>query len=78
MESKTTDELVQIAAAGGGFDLNAESRPTAELIQIAAAAAHGGGGVSLRGVGGRETSELVQIAAAGKGRVTFTQAGPMA
>lgn len=69
--SRTTLELVQIAAAGGGFKLDASSRPTIELVQIAAAAGNKGARVSFVGLGTRPTSELVQIAAAGKGCVSF-------
>jgi hypothetical protein len=68
---RTTPELVQIAAAGGGFRLDAGLRPTPELVQIAAAAASGGGYVTFAGMNLRPTPELVQIAAAGKGHAMF-------
>lgn len=66
---KTTPELVQIAAAGGGFLLDAALRPTPELVQIAAAASRTGARVTFAGLKLRTTPELVQIAAAGKGCV---------
>jgi hypothetical protein len=68
---RSTPELVEIAAAGGGFRLDAPHRPTPELIQIAAATASGGGYVTFAGLNLRSTPELVQIAAAGKGHVSF-------
>ena len=37
LENRTTEELIRIAAAGGGFRLSAGTRATEELIRIAAA-----------------------------------------
>jgi hypothetical protein len=68
-ELKPTHELIQIAAAGGGFRLDAALRPTHELIQIAAAAKSGGAQVTFAGLKLRPTHELIQISAAGKGVV---------
>ncbi|OHB39322.1 MAG: hypothetical protein A2Y09_03560 [Planctomycetes bacterium GWA2_39_15] len=68
-ELKTTMELVQIAAAGGGFRLDAAMRTTPELVQIAAAASRTGARVTFAGLKFRTTPELVQISAAGKGCV---------
>jgi len=70
-EARRTDELIQIASAGGGFELTAAPRTTAELIQIASAAAASGAQLIFRGLGARPTAELIQIASAGKGRVVF-------
>jgi hypothetical protein len=70
-ELKPTHELVQIAAAGGGFTLKAGLKPTHELVQIAAAARGSGARVTFTGLSLRPTHELVQIAAAGKGVVTL-------
>ena len=70
-ELKPTHELVQIAAAGGGFRLDANLRPTLELIQIAAAARNSGAHVTFAGLTLRPTHELIQIAAAGKGIVVL-------
>ena len=70
-ESKTVAELVQIAAAGGGFRMKAGSRDTQELVRIAAAAASGSAQVCFTGLGARSLQELVQIGAAGNGKVVF-------
>lgn len=69
--ARKTSELIRIAAAGGGFSLDAKLRTTSELTQIASAAARGGGTIHLNGMEIRKTSELEQIASAGKGRVVF-------
>lgn len=68
---KTTSELVQIAAAGGGLRLKASAKTTSELVQIAAAASNKQAMISLTNANSKTTSELVQIAAAGKGCVVF-------
>lgn len=71
LSKRPMEELVQIAAAGGGIELNMSRRPTAELVQIASAAAHGGSPIRFRGIAARPTNELVEIAAAGNGQVIF-------
>lgn len=68
-ELKPTHELIQIAAAGGGFRLDAGLRPTHELIQIAAVAKNSGARITFGGLSLRPTHELIQISAAGKGVV---------
>lgn len=68
---RPTNELVQIAAAGGGLRLSLRSRPTHEIVQIAAATSNKGAALYLTDAGSRPTNELVQIAAAGKGSVVF-------
>jgi DNA replication protein len=68
---KTTDELIKIAAAGGGFVLEAGKRTTDELASIAAAARRSGAAVIFRNVAIRKTDALVKIAGAGKGHVIF-------
>ena len=72
-ESRSTSELLQIAATGGGFRLNASARPINELIQIAPAAGNKGGRIYPSGMSNRPTAELIQIAAAGKGVVVFEE-----
>ncbi|WP_279142618.1 hypothetical protein [Photobacterium phosphoreum] len=72
-ENRTTRELVQIAAAGGGFELNGEIKTTRELVQIAAAGANSGANLIFIGLSKLSTRELVQIAAAGKGCVTLSE-----
>lgn len=68
---KPTRELVQIAAAGGGFVLDGSLKPTRELVQIAAAGSTTGARLTFTGLGLKPTRELVQIAAAGRGCVIF-------
>lgn len=70
-ELKPTHELIQMAAAGGGFRLDAALRPTQDLIQLASAAAGSGAKIVLAGLNLRPTHELIQISAAGKGAVFF-------
>ena len=68
-ELRPTLDLIQIAAAGGGFRLDEKLRPTVDLIQIAAAVAIKGATVTFAGLNLRPTLELIKIAAAGKGYV---------
>jgi hypothetical protein len=67
----TTNDLIRIAAAGGGFTLDAGSRLTDDLIQIAAAASRNGARIIFYNLGARTTDDIVRIAAAGKGAVSF-------
>lgn len=66
-----TQDIVRIAAAGGGFTLEASMRPTNDLVQIAAAAASSGARLTLKGLTMRPHADLIRIAAAGKGTVQF-------
>jgi DNA replication protein len=63
--------LVRIAAAGGGFRLEASLRTTNDLVRVAAAAGNSGASIAFAGMVMRPIDDLVRIAAAGKGRVTF-------
>jgi len=69
--SKTTTQVVQIIAAGGGVILNAREKTTKNLAQIASTAAESGATVILRNADGKTTSQLVEIATARRGRVIF-------
>jgi DNA replication protein len=69
-----TNEIVRLAAAGGGFEIDASLRPTNDLIRIAAAAGGKGARVVFRGLTPRPVDELIRIAAAGQGCVSFTEA----
>jgi DNA replication protein len=73
-ELKPINELVQIAAAGGGFRIKVNVKPTTDLVQIAAAASKTGAHIIFIGLKTRPQDELVQIAAAGKGCVFFDEA----
>lgn len=70
-ELKSTDELVRIAAAGGGFVLAASLKSTDDLVRIAAAASHKGARVTFTGLKLKSTDELVRIGAAGQGCVVL-------
>jgi hypothetical protein len=69
--AKMTDDLVKIASAGGGFELNANGRKIEDLIKIAGAARSGNCVVIMTGVGRMPTSDLLAIAKAGPGHVRF-------
>lgn len=69
--ARQTNDLVRIAAAGGGFRINLAARQTDDLVRIAAAAGQSGAKIVLLGMVARPTDDLVRIAAAGKGNVQF-------
>lgn len=70
-ELRSTNDLVRIAAAGGGFILDASLRSTDDLVRIAAAASMHGARVTFSGLKLRSTDDLVRISAAGKGAVVL-------
>lgn len=70
-EARRTDELIRIAAAGGGFRLGAGPRTTEDLIRIAAAASSKGARLIFTGMSPRTTEDLIRIGAAGNGSVMF-------
>ena len=70
-EMKSTEDLIRIAAAGGGFELKAGLRQTNDLIRIAAAASNHKSRIVFKGCGLKPLDDLIRIAAAGKGAVTF-------
>lgn len=65
------EDLIRIAAVGGGFRLDAMGRETGELVRIAAAAVRGHAQVTFAGMESRPVNDLIQIGAAGKGHVVF-------
>ena len=67
----TTDDLIRIANAGGGFRLGAAHRYLDELVEIAAAAKTGGATVIFSGMARHYTDDLIRIATAGQGSVIF-------
>jgi len=71
LADRTTEDLVRIAEAGGGFRLDAAARSTEDLATIAAAASSWGVRMVFVGMTGRSTDDLVRIAAAGEGTVEF-------
>ena len=68
---KSTDQLVRIAAAGGGMQINAKGKSTDQLTRIAAAASNSGAQIAIISSSSKSTDQLVRIAAAGKGCVVF-------
>lgn len=68
-EHRSTDDLIRIAAAGGGFTLAATHRSTDDLIRIAAAAGSKGSRITFTGLTHRSTDDLIRIGAASKGCV---------
>ena len=71
LSNRTTDELVRIAHAGGGFRLDTSGRQTEELVRIVAAATTNNTTVIFAGMGLRSTDDLITIGNAGKGCVIF-------
>ena len=71
LQTKTTSELIKIAAAGAGFNLNTSHKTTSELIKIATAASTSGAQLTFSGLKNKTTSELIKIGAAGKGCVVI-------
>lgn len=67
----TTEDLIRIANAGGGFRLNVSGRKTEDLIHIANAASNKGATVIFTGLSEHTTDELIRIGNAGKGSVIF-------
>jgi DNA replication protein len=70
-ETKTPEDLIRIAAAGGGFRFNAGLWNTDDLVRIATAAESSGALLFLSGMSIRTTGDLVRIGTAGKGNVVF-------
>ncbi len=69
--ARSTDDLVRIALAGGGFVLDATARPTDDLVRIASAGKSKGARLVFTGLAARSTDDLVRIGIAGKGCVQF-------
>jgi hypothetical protein len=69
-KDRTTEDLMLIAASGGGLVLDASGREVNDLMKIAAVS--GGGTLYLKNCGGIETSNLMLISAAsGNGHVVI-------
>ncbi|WP_067522850.1 hypothetical protein [Endozoicomonas ascidiicola] len=68
---KTTDQLVRIAAAGGGMRIDSNSKTTDQLVRIAAAASVKAANILIINAESKTTDQLVRIAAAGRGCVSF-------
>ena len=68
--TKTTNDLIRIAHAGGGFTLDAKFKTVDDLIRIANAAS-GRARLTFTGMGSRTTDDLIRIGHAGQGSVEF-------
>lgn len=71
LNARTTDDLVRIALAGGGFELEAAARSTDDLVRIALAGSNKGARIVFSGMSARTTDDLVRVSLAGKGSVFF-------
>ena len=69
MHNRTTDDLVRIALAGGGFEIDASSRTTDEIVRIASATGNRPSKLKVSNTGKKTTDDLVRIALAGIGSV---------
>ncbi len=69
--ARSTDDLIRIAHAGGGFILTAGARSTEDLIRIAHAGSSSGARIVFAGLAARSTEDLIRIGHAGKGCVQF-------
>ena len=72
MKGYKTEDLIKIAAAGGGFVLEATGFQLNDLVRIASAAASTQARITIRGTH-LPTDQMIQIAAAGRGVVVFEQ-----
>jgi hypothetical protein len=70
-DNKQTYELIDIAKAGLGFSLNAESKPVVELIQIAAAAKQSGAVINVANKSVLADEDIQLIKNAGSDHIKF-------
>ena len=71
MLDKDVDDLIHIAAAGGGFSLDSARHSVDDLTRIAAAAAGTGTRIAVSRATRMSTEDLIRIATAGRGAVIF-------
>lgn len=69
--SKTTDQLVRIANAGGGMRIDGSAKTTDQLVRIANAASVRKAQMIIFNINSKTTAQLVRIAVAGKGCANF-------
>lgn len=70
MQRRRTAELCDVARAGGGITIYADTRPIEDLVLIAGSLNHGAK-LTLHGMAMRSTEDLCSIARAAPGRVIF-------
>lgn len=69
-ETRDINDLIRLANAGGGWEMEAGLKATNDLVRLANAAA-GKGRLVLSGMAMRPNDDLIRIANAGKGSVFF-------
>lgn len=69
--TKTTDQLVRIASAGGGMIIDGKEKTTDQLQRIVAAASQSDAKITIVNAESKTTDQLERIAAAGNGNVIF-------
>ena len=70
-EDRKMEDVLRIALAGGGMDMQASNRTTVELTRMALAGSTSGRRLIFRGLADRQPEDLVRIALAGRGTVLF-------
>jgi hypothetical protein len=68
---KSTEDLIRVALAGGGMELNGGMKSTEDLVRIAIAASNLQAQIIITGANMKSTEDLVRISLAGKGCVVF-------
>lgn len=69
--NRTVEDLIEIAYAGGGLILDANSYSTDDLINIAYASKNKNATLIIKNISQKSTSDLVNIGYAGEGSVLF-------
>lgn len=69
--TKTTDQLIKIASAGGGMIIDGKSKTTDQLVKITSTASKSGSKIIITNAGTKTTDQLVKIAVAGNGNAIF-------
>ena len=69
----TTDQLKQIAAAGGGLILDASSMPFNQMKEISSAANNGKAKIVIKNLSGLTAIQLKELAALAPGLIIFDQ-----
>lgn len=70
-ETRSTDEIVRIAMAGGGFRMDGSRRHVDDLVRIAMAGKSKRSRIVFTGLDSRTADDLVRIALAGGGCIQF-------